>query len=92
MKQLSRYALAEEFSARLLDDGRWVADVDRSWWGWSGPHGGVIAALAVHVAAESVPEADVRAVDLGHALVLLHERTGARYKSRLAKHVGSLDA
>lgn len=23
---------------------------------------------------------------------VLHERTGARYKSRLAKHVGSLDA
>ena len=64
MKQLIRYALAEEFSARLLDNGHWVADVDRSWWGWSGPHGGVIAALAVHVAAETAPEADVRAVDL----------------------------
>ncbi|MDY6809166.1 MAG: thioesterase family protein [Actinomycetota bacterium] len=64
MKQLSRYALGDEFSVRILEDGQWVADVDRSWWGWSGPHGGVIAALAVYVAAETVPEADVRAVDL----------------------------
>ncbi len=64
MKQLTRYALTDEFSAMPIGAGRWSADIDRSWWGWSGPHGGVIAALAVHVAASAAPEAAVRALDL----------------------------
>ncbi|MEE3852196.1 thioesterase family protein [Gordonia sp. LSe1-13] len=64
MKQLSRYALGEEFSAQVGDDGTWSAEIDPSWWGWSGPHGGVIAALAVHVAGQTAPDATVRALDL----------------------------
>ncbi|MEE4023895.1 thioesterase family protein [Gordonia sp. PKS22-38] len=64
MKQLSRFALADEFSAHIGDDGTWSAEIDRSWWGWSGPHGGVIAALAVHVAGQTAPDATVRALDL----------------------------
>ncbi|WP_288337171.1 acyl-CoA thioesterase II [uncultured Gordonia sp.] len=64
VKQLGRQALVDEFSAKPIGEGTWSADIDRSWWGWSGPHGGVIAALAVHVAAAAVPDRSVRALDL----------------------------
>ncbi|GAC00937.1 hypothetical protein GONAM_20_00800 [Gordonia namibiensis NBRC 108229] len=69
MKQLSRQrdaanGLAEEFGALPVGSGRWAATIDQSWWGWSGPFGGAIVALAVHVAADAVPGASVRAVDL----------------------------
>lgn len=69
MKQLSRQqgaveGLAEEFGALPVGSGRWAATIGESWWGWSGPFGGAIVALAVHVAADTVPEATVRAVDL----------------------------
>lgn len=69
MKQLSRQqgavqGLAEELGALPVGAGRWAGTIDESWWGWSGPFGGAIVALAVHVAADAVPEATVRAVDL----------------------------
>lgn len=69
MKQLSRQRdavdeLAEEFGALRVGRGKWAATIDRSWWGWSGPFGGAIVALAVRVAADAVPGASVRTVDL----------------------------
>lgn len=64
VKQLGRQALVDEFSVKPIGEGTWSADIDRSWWGWSGPHGGVIAALAGHVAAAAVPDRSVRALDL----------------------------
>ncbi|GAA12617.1 hypothetical protein GOALK_056_00500 [Gordonia alkanivorans NBRC 16433] len=69
MKQLIRQwnsagGLAGQFGALPVGSGRWAATIDESWWGWSGPFGGAIVALAVHVAADAVPGASVRAVDL----------------------------
>ncbi|MBA3310252.1 MAG: thioesterase family protein [Nocardioidaceae bacterium] len=34
--------------------------VDRSWWAWAGPHGGLLASLAVTAAEHTVPEQPVR--------------------------------
>jgi acyl-CoA thioesterase len=34
--------------------------VDRSWWSWGGPHGGLLASLAVSAAEHTVPEQPVR--------------------------------
>ncbi|MFE0748548.1 acyl-CoA thioesterase [Gordonia sp. NPDC058843] len=69
MKQLSRQApvddgLMDSFGATPLSGGRWSATIEPTWWGWSGPHGGAIAALAVRVAAAAVPSASVRSADL----------------------------
>lgn len=69
VKQLSRQGavddgLLDSFGARPTGDGRWSATIDRSWWGWSGPHGGAIAALAVRVGADAAPGTSVRALDL----------------------------
>ncbi|WP_439033236.1 acyl-CoA thioesterase [Gordonia terrae] len=69
MTQLSRQmpaddGLMDSFGAAPMSGGRWSATIDPSWWGWSGPHGGAIAALAVRVAAEAVPRASVRSADL----------------------------
>ncbi len=69
VKQLSRQdaaddGLSDSFGASPTGDGRWSATIDPTWWGWSGPHGGAIAALAVRVAAEAAPEGSVRALDL----------------------------
>ncbi|MFE7747171.1 acyl-CoA thioesterase [Nocardia sp. NPDC057455] len=65
MKQLTSWTLAEEFALTEAGAGRWQARVDRSWRGWTGPHGGVIAALLVDVARAAATEPmPVRAVDL----------------------------
>jgi acyl-CoA thioesterase len=56
--------LLDSFGASPTGDGRWSATIDPSWWGWSGPHGGAIAALAVRVGADAAPGASVRALDL----------------------------
>nr|WP_064571944.1 thioesterase family protein [Gordonia sp. LAM0048] len=69
MKQLSRQSpvddgLLDSFGATSTGDGRWSATIDPSWWGWSGPHGGAIAALAARVGADAAPDASVRALDL----------------------------
>ena len=69
VKQLSRQQAVEDgllpsFGASPTGDGRWSATIDRSWWGWSGPHGGAIAALVVRVGADAAPGTTVRALDL----------------------------
>ncbi len=69
VKQLSRQSpvddgLLDSFGATSTGDGRWSATIDPSWWGWSGPHGGAIAALAARVGADAAPDASVRALDL----------------------------
>ncbi|MFG3615872.1 acyl-CoA thioesterase [Nocardia sp. NPDC047654] len=65
MKQLTTRTLAEEFALTDAGAGRWQARVDRSWRGWTGPHGGVIAALLIEVARAAAAEPlPVRAVDL----------------------------
>ncbi|MEO9329195.1 acyl-CoA thioesterase [Gordonia aurantiaca] len=69
MKQLTAQRVAadgltEAFGVARVGDARWVATIDESWFGWSGPFGGAIVALAVRVAAEAVPATSVRAVDL----------------------------
>ncbi|MFT4041556.1 MAG: thioesterase family protein [Gordonia sp. (in: high G+C Gram-positive bacteria)] len=64
MKQLTSSVVAETCAARPLDGGAFVAAIDRSWWGWSGPHGGVIAALVVHAASTMASDSTVLAVDL----------------------------
>ncbi|WP_040778775.1 acyl-CoA thioesterase [Nocardia pneumoniae] len=64
MMQLTTRTLAEEFALTETGDG-WQARVDQSWRGWTGPHGGVIAALLVEVACEAATDPlPVRAVDL----------------------------
>ncbi|MEU2091079.1 thioesterase family protein [Nocardia beijingensis] len=64
MKQLTKRSLAEEFALTESGSG-WQARVDRSWRGWTGPHGGVIAALLIEVARAAAAEPlPVRAVDL----------------------------
>ncbi|TQM33110.1 acyl-CoA thioesterase [Nocardia bhagyanarayanae] len=65
MKQLTYRPLAEEFALGATGPGAWQARVDRTWRGWTGPHGGVIAALLVDVARRAADEElPVRAVDL----------------------------
>ncbi len=65
MKQLTGWTLAEEFALTETGAGGWQARVDRSWRGWTGPHGGVIAALLIEVARAAAAEPlPVRAVDL----------------------------
>ncbi|MBF6338688.1 thioesterase family protein [Nocardia abscessus] len=65
MKQLTTGTLAAEFALTATEPGGWAARVDRSWRGWTGPHGGVIAALLIEVARAAATEPlPVRAVDL----------------------------
>ncbi|MEU2034518.1 acyl-CoA thioesterase [Nocardia amamiensis] len=64
MMQLTTRTLAHEFALTDTGDG-WQARVDQTWRGWTGPHGGVIAALLVEVAREAATDPlPVRAVDL----------------------------
>jgi Acyl-CoA thioesterase N-terminal domain/Acyl-CoA thioesterase C-terminal domain len=37
-----------------------ITSLDRSWWSWAGPHGGLLASLAVVAAEHTVPEQPVR--------------------------------
>lgn len=58
-------SLGAVFDLVELGHGHWQAHIDSSWRGWSGPHGGVIAALTVEVARRTVGEQfPVRACDL----------------------------
>ncbi|MBH0777731.1 thioesterase family protein [Nocardia sp. NEAU-351] len=53
------------FDLTEIDRHRWRARVDDTWRGWTGPHGGVIAGLAVAAAESAVgDEVAVRALDL----------------------------
>ncbi|MFR9752927.1 acyl-CoA thioesterase [Nocardia sp. 004] len=64
MKQLTTWTLAEEFALTRIGDS-WRAQIDRTWRGWSGPHGGVIAALFIEVARRAATDRlPVRATDL----------------------------
>ncbi|WP_063018299.1 acyl-CoA thioesterase [Nocardia niwae] len=65
MKQLTGRTIADEFALTETGAGGWQARVDRSWRGWTGPHGGVIAALLIEAARAAAAEPlPVRAVDL----------------------------
>ncbi|UGT63499.1 acyl-CoA thioesterase [Nocardia asteroides] len=65
MTQLTTPGLAGVFDLTATGDGRHTARVDETWQGWSGPHGGVVAALLVEVALRAAAEPlPVRAVDL----------------------------
>ncbi len=65
MKQLTNRSVADEFALGATGPGTWQARVDRTWRGWTGPHGGVLAALLVEVARRATgDELPVRAVDL----------------------------
>ncbi|MGK8506156.1 acyl-CoA thioesterase [Nocardia asiatica] len=64
MKQLTERTLVAEFALTRTESG-WRARVHPSWRGWTGPHGGVIAALLVEVARSAATEPlPVRALDL----------------------------
>ncbi|MEV0298495.1 thioesterase family protein [Nocardia sp. NPDC050710] len=64
MMQLTT-SLADVFDLRELDYRVWQAQVDETWRGWTGPHGGVVAALLIEVARRATGiELSVRAVDL----------------------------
>lgn len=64
MKQLTSRSLVEAFALSEIDHRVWEAWVDESWRGWTGPHGGVIAALLIEVArCAGGRELPVRAVD-----------------------------
>lgn len=57
--------LGDEFALTETDYRIWQAQIDKSWRGWSGPHGGVIAGLLVEVARRGGgADLPVRAVDL----------------------------
>ncbi|WP_067685989.1 acyl-CoA thioesterase [Nocardia jejuensis] len=65
MKQLTRRSVRTLFALTDTAPGSWVADVDESWRGWTGPHGGVIAGLLTEVAQAAAPDrGSVRAVDV----------------------------
>ncbi|MFC8045620.1 thioesterase family protein [Nocardia sp. NPDC057353] len=65
MTQLTDAGIAGVFDLTATGDGRHTARVDETWRGWSGPHGGVVAALLVEVAVRAAAEPlPVRAVDL----------------------------
>ncbi|WP_054812492.1 acyl-CoA thioesterase [Nocardia arizonensis] len=63
MMQLTT-SFAAVFDLAEVGAHHWRATVDHTWRGWTGPHGGVIAALAVEVAARTVSDVPVRALDL----------------------------
>ncbi|WP_028476954.1 acyl-CoA thioesterase II [Nocardia sp. CNY236] len=65
MTQLTMRTLVEEFALSATGTG-WNARIDRTWRGWTGPHGGVIAALLIEVASQhaAVESQSARAVDL----------------------------
>ncbi|MFI7670293.1 acyl-CoA thioesterase [Nocardia sp. NPDC049526] len=57
--------LGDEFALAETDYRIWRARIDKSWRGWAGPHGGVIAGLLVEVARRAGgTDLPVRAVDL----------------------------
>ncbi|MEV0359839.1 thioesterase family protein [Nocardia sp. NPDC050697] len=65
MTQLTTPGLAGVFDLTATGGGRHTARIDATWQGWSGPHGGVVAALLVEVAGRAAAEPlPVRAVDL----------------------------
>ncbi|MGW0038960.1 acyl-CoA thioesterase [Gordonia sp. NPDC003376] len=63
MKQLTR-SLSDVFALIPNGDGTWHAHVDPTWRSWTGPHGGVITALATEVAQRELPEVAVRTVEI----------------------------
>ncbi|MFI7000682.1 acyl-CoA thioesterase [Nocardia sp. NPDC050175] len=64
MMQLTGRSVGDTFAITETDYQVWQAHVDVSWRGWTGPHGGVIAALLVEVARRAGGnELPVRAVD-----------------------------
>lgn len=57
-------SLWELLGVERVDEGRWRVAVARDWWGFGGPHGGVLAALAAGLAREAAgPDSTVRALD-----------------------------
>ncbi|WP_068056699.1 acyl-CoA thioesterase [Nocardia xishanensis] len=65
MKQLTQQSLGDVFALGATGPGTWHAQVDRTWRGWTGPHGGVLAGLLVEVARRAAgDDLPVRAVDL----------------------------
>ncbi|MEV0032148.1 thioesterase family protein [Nocardia sp. NPDC050793] len=65
MKQLTQRSLGDVFALDATGPGTWQAQVDRTWRGWTGPHGGVLAALLVEVARRAASDdLPVRAVDM----------------------------
>ncbi|MFC9437739.1 acyl-CoA thioesterase [Nocardia sp. NPDC057030] len=64
MMQLTGRSVSDVFAIAETDYRIWQAYVDRSWRGWTGPHGGVMAAMLVEVARRAGgSELPVRAVD-----------------------------
>ncbi|WP_433654024.1 acyl-CoA thioesterase [Nocardia sp. CA-128927] len=64
MMQLTARSVSDAFAIVETDYRVWQAHVDKSWRGWTGPHGGVIAALLIEVARRAGGgELPVRAVD-----------------------------
>ncbi|MFE9577811.1 thioesterase family protein [Nocardia sp. NPDC006044] len=65
MMQLTGRSVSDVFAIAETDYRIWQAYVDRSWRGWTGPHGGVIGAMLVEVARRAGgSDLPVRAVDL----------------------------
>ncbi|MGW4718934.1 thioesterase family protein [Nocardia sp. NPDC004260] len=96
MKQLTKRTLAEEFALTETGAAGWQARVDRSWRGWTGPHGGVIAALLIEVARAAAAEPlPVRAVDLRflgrptHEVLTFHAIERAVGRSTVVVEVGA---
>ncbi|MET7770658.1 thioesterase family protein [Nocardia sp. NPDC005366] len=64
MMQLTT-SLAAAFELTEVGDQVWQARVDETWRGWTGPHGGVIAALTIEVARRASEfDLPVRTLDL----------------------------
>jgi len=56
--------LWELLGARRSRPGAWKVSIQRDWWAWSGPHGGVLGALATGAGSELSPSSAVRSIDL----------------------------
>jgi acyl-CoA thioesterase len=53
--QVAVPVLLAEVDAQRAGPGHWTAQVPRDWWSWAGPHGGLLAALNLHAAADLTP-------------------------------------
>jgi acyl-CoA thioesterase len=56
--------LWELLGVRRSGAGEWEVSIPRDWWAWSGPHGGVLGALATGAGCELGAGSVVRSIDL----------------------------
>ena len=56
--------LLQQIRGHRVDEGHWTAQIDRDWWSWAGPHGGLLTALNLHAAMDTAPGMAPRALSV----------------------------